>query len=86
MGIRLTFTDTNTAEDGYNVYRHTSSIAGLETAAELAPYLIAELSADSTGYDDGGALDGQTYYYRVATVVGAEVYPGDELQITAEAA
>ncbi|MDC8804203.1 hypothetical protein PRZ61_12200 [Halomonas pacifica] len=86
MGIRLSWTDPNVAEDGYNVYRHTSSIAGLETAAELAPYLIAELPAGTTGYDDGGALDDEVYYYRVATLAGGQVYPGDELVITASGA
>lgn len=81
MGVRITWTDPNSVEDGYAIYRHTASLAGLTTAGQLLPYKITELPADATSYDDSGALDGQTYYYVAATVQSGEVYPAAEVSV-----
>lgn len=83
MGVRVVWSDPNGSEDGYNVYRHTASLAGLETAADLAPYLVGELPANTTHFDDGTAVDGTVYYYLVATRVGSEVVPGTEVEVMA---
>ncbi len=48
--------------DGYNVYRHTASMAGLSDAA-MAAYRIGQ--ASGTSYNDTGRPNGTQYYYVV---------------------
>lgn len=82
MGIRITWTDSNTAEDGYNVYRHTASMLAM-TDLQLATYLLAELPADATEYEDGTAVDGTTYTYLVCTKAGSSLIRGQEVEVAA---
>ena len=80
--IRLTWTDTNTIEDGYNVYRSSAPMNTL-TATQLANYLIAELGPDVEQYDDETITSGENYYYIVAARKDGVISPA--LQIAVQA-
>lgn len=58
--IDLSWTDNATSEDGYKVYRDTSSGVSLTAGNE-----VADLAADSTSYKDEGLDPGTQYFYRV---------------------
>jgi hypothetical protein len=49
---------------GYNVYRHTESLAGVADA-DLAQYRIVTRTASQTSYSDIDAVNGTMYYYTV---------------------
>lgn len=54
--VTLTWTDTNSGEDGYEVLR-------AEGDAEASP--LATAAADSTKYVDGSVIKGRVYKYQV---------------------
>jgi hypothetical protein len=66
--------------DGYNVYRATESIGDVSGTDPLNASPIA----DTTGYRDGDAENGATYYYVVTAVDTAtnESGPSGEIQKT----
>lgn len=78
MTVVLTWTDTNSAEDGYGLYR---SLSPMDPAALPAP--LVTLGANTTQYQDVTAVAGTTYYYRVAGYAGALVEVGAEVVIAA---
>lgn len=83
MGIKLTFRDLNVSEEGFNIYRDTSSMSGL--VLEDLPTPIATLGPGSTVYYDGDVTPGNTYYYLVGvfTSGGATELLSDEISILA---
>lgn len=83
MGFRITFTDTNVAEEGHNIYRSETSMAGL-LPSELPPP-IATLGPDVSEWEDGTVTPGGTFYYRVGafTVGGTVEMVGEEFEAVA---
>lgn len=77
MPIRLTWLDNNPHEDANEVYRSETTMD-----LENMPAPLAVLAANTTHYDDTTALDGDTYFYRVAAVRGSARAISDELQVT----
>ncbi|WP_165856723.1 LamG domain-containing protein [Marinobacter sp. JSM 1782161] len=79
MGIRLTWTDNNFGEDGHRIYRSTSPMD-----AESLPAPYDEIGPNVELYDDGGVMEGETYYYRVSAYIGSSTeVVSEEIQITA---
>lgn len=78
MGFLLTWQDNNISEDGHRVYR---SMTTMDPNNLPAP--VADLGADVTEYEDGGVVEGNTYYYRVSAYItgGSEVVSG-EIMVT----
>lgn len=60
--IDVTWNNNNTTEDGYRVYRSTTSGSGYVE--------IADLVANTTSYSDTGRSINTTYYYVVTAYVG----------------
>ena len=81
MGIRLTWSDQNLAEDGHRIYRSLTSMAGLDVSQLPAP--VVELGPDVELWDDPDVVEGETYYYRVGAFVGGVEMVSDELVIEA---
>ena len=77
MGNRITWEEENLAEDGHRVYRDTSPMD-----PESLPSPLATVGPDVTSYDDGTAVTGTTYYYRVSAYVGGVERVSDEVSIT----
>jgi len=77
MAILLTWTDTNSVEEGYKIYR---SLTPMNPASLPAP--IATLGAGVTSYIDSTAAPNTTYYYRVAAFLGSLIQVGAEVQLT----
>lgn len=77
--IRLTWLDPNFGEEGYNIYRSTSTMnpASLPTALD-------SVGPDVTSYIDTTVSAGTTYFYRVATVWDGNLYVSDEISLTAQ--
>lgn len=73
MGVRLTW-QNNSVGDNNIVYRSAAPID-----PEDLPVPLAVLAANQSSYDDLGAVDGETYFYRVALVRGASVALSNEL-------
>lgn len=59
--VDLSWDDDSTSEDGFYVYRATSSGS---TASDYSQ--IADLGANTTSYTDSDVTEGDTYYYRVS--------------------
>lgn len=78
MSVTLTWTDTNTQEEGQRVYR---DIATMDPAN--LPTALASLDPDVVTYEDTTAAAGTTYYYRVSAFSGATERVSDEVSITA---
>lgn len=80
-GIKLTWTDENLAEEGHRVYRSTTPMD-----PDNLPTEIATLGPDVTRYDDGDVVEGETYYYRVASFTAGDTVQAvsEELEILAE--
>ena len=66
--ISLTWTDTNTAETGYEVLRGTTPDGNFTVTATLA--------GNAVSYSDKNIVRGTTYYYRVRPVKSGQ--PGPE--------
>lgn len=81
MGFRLIWKEDNLGEDGHRVYRSSSP---MDPQALPAP--VVELGPDVTQYDDGGVVEGNTYYYRVSAFLntGAEKV-SEEISVVADA-
>ena len=77
MGVHLTW-QNNSLGDSINVYRSTSSMD-----AGSLPEPLATVDASSTEFDDLTAVDGETYYYRVALLRGVASAVSSETSITA---
>lgn len=77
MPIRLTWDDTNPNEDAHEVYRAEAPLN-----IESPPEPVAVLDPDVTHYNDPTAVDGVTYFYRVAAVRNGVRAFSDELVIT----
>ncbi|WP_027855198.1 LamG-like jellyroll fold domain-containing protein [Marinobacterium litorale] len=77
--IRLNWTDPNSVEEGYKVYRSTSPIdpGGL-------PVPLVTLPPGSETFDDTSAAGGSTYYYRIVAFIGSEVKVSNEVVATPE--
>lgn len=65
--ISLAFTDNNTTELGFEVWRSSSGISGGYS-------LVTTLAANSTGWDDAGRTPGKEYCYKLRAV-GADTIP-----------
>lgn len=76
MGIRLTWQNNSALSDAAEVYR---SATPMDVGSLPAP--LATLAASAVSYDDTSAVDGQTYYYRVAAVRGSSRAVSAELQV-----
>lgn len=78
--ITLTWSETNSSEAGYNVYR---SDAPMNPASLPTP--LAQLAANAVSYVDSTVVADATYYYRVAAVRGAELAVSGEIIAVASA-
>ena len=66
--IQLTWTDNSTIETGYVIERSTSATGGFVEVEE------GQQSAPLTSFTDNGLpVEGQTFYYRVATTDGVDM-------------
>lgn len=79
--VRLSWTDNNTQEDGFRIYRSPTSFLPQD-----APPEIAELPVDSVTYDDTTAVLDETYFYRVSAFRGLIETFSDEISVTVVAA
>lgn len=78
MGVRLTWQDNSSTEDGFRIYRSTAPIDIV-----TPPNPLASVLADTTTYDDESAVDNEIYYYRVAAIRDGLVSFSEELMFTA---
>lgn len=76
MGVHLTW-QNNSLGDSINVYRSTSSMD-----VGSLPEPLATIDAGSTEFDDLTAVDGETYYYRVALLRGTSSAVSTETSFT----
>lgn len=77
VNVLLTWTDTTSAEEGFKVYRSTSTMD-----PGSLPTPLATLSANVTSYLDTTAVASTLYYYRVASYIGALIKVSSEQSIT----
>lgn len=77
--VRLTWTDSNTSEDGVRIFRDTSPI---DPAALPAP--LVDIPKGRGLYEDRAVTAGVTYHYYVASFDGAVTGPGVAAQVTAQ--
>lgn len=63
-GVNLTWTDNNSSETGYQVYRKDSSPGSTYS-------LVATTSPDATSYLDNTVAQNTLYYYKIRTVNGS---------------
>ncbi|MDB9372395.1 hypothetical protein [Nodularia sphaerocarpa] len=75
--VKLDWSDTNTQETGHEIYRSTSSI---NTSSPGTP--LASLGANVITYNDTTAVEGTTYFYRVAATRLSEKAFSGEVEIT----
>lgn len=73
MPVRLAW-QNNSIGDSIAVYR---SLSPIDPGALPAP--LASISATTASFNDLTAIDGETYYYRLALVRGAEVAVSEQL-------
>lgn len=69
MAVRLNWTDPNSDEDGFRVYRNEIVFDPIDiyTGSTFAPGVLVDLPADTETYLDTTATEGLTYYYCVST-------------------
>jgi len=82
MDILISWDEFNYGEDGYNIYRSTSTIDpnNLPAVHDTAP-------SNSRSYRDNiSVLDLQEYYYRIATRALGSLFISDEIVIIADSA
>lgn len=77
MGVRISWSDGNTVENGHRVYRSEAPID-----PESLPAPLATLGPDVTHYDDGSGVEGATYYYRVSAYAGSAEVVSDQVVVT----
>ena len=65
--ISLTWTDTNSAETGYDVLRETTPDGNFS--------VLVSLAANSISYSDTRIVSRATYYYRVRPVKSGQIGP-----------
>lgn len=78
MGFKLAWVDPNTNEDGFHIYRATAPMD-----VNNLPTPIDTIGPGSTTYEDGGVVDGNTYYYRVGVFQGSTELISSELKAVA---
>lgn len=66
MGLKLTWSDDNIGEDGFNIYRDTSPMD-----PQNLPVALGSVGSDVYEFIDTTVVEGNTYYYRVSAVMGA---------------
>lgn len=76
--IRIKWNDTNSIEEGYKIYRSTSPIDPLSP-----PPPLATVGANVKEYVDTTAVEGTTYYYRVAAYLATIVQFGAQITVVA---
>lgn len=77
--VLLNWTETNYGEDGYRIYRSTSTMD-----PQNMPAPVADIAANSSSYEDSGLTVGVTYYYRVGVYIGATEDISDEFTVVPE--
>lgn len=78
MPIVLTWTESNSSEDGHAVYRSSSPID-----PESLPPPLAVLGANVNSYTDSAVSEGDFFYYRVAAKRGGELAVSDQIAVEA---
>ena len=78
-GIKLQWRDRNYAEDSHRIYRSDTPMS-----LSSMPMPIATLTNNVTEYIDYDVVQGNTYYYRIGAVRGADEAISDELEMVAE--
>ncbi len=63
--IDLSWSDSNTAETGYQIERSTNATSGFE--------VITTAAANTTAYTDNGISTETTYYYRIKAKAGSDL-------------
>lgn len=77
MAVLLIWKENNLGEDGIRVYRSTSPMD-----VENMPPPLADLPPDTVRFEDGSAVDGQVYYYRVSAYLNSGVERfSDEIEV-----
>ena len=77
-GIKLQWRDRNYAEESHRIYRSDTPMS-----LSSMPTPIATLTNNVTEYIDYDVIEGNTYYYRIGAVRGADEAISDELEMVA---